>query len=370
MELINRVQITLIILFVLLIHIILLLMLFVPGVPTVASKIPQTVRIRLHDQNKSFLPTPSSMLTPPVRKQFPQFVTMKSRAAVPEQSASVNSSSSPSDGNSTSSAASASSSPNIEASSLPNSKTPESLSDPTPMDTSTLVTEDRNKKIPAAPSITPLATAVSEHPSNSSCPSLPIKARVLSKTIPSSQAPPPSSTSQGTTKRQLPTLASLTRGILAKHKQDMHDDLVTIKNSATGHPSEIQKEYAKYLHELERCVAHARPYVQDKMPSYINPLSNYAYIDVALPQDQRTPTIMLIQSSGDSALDNYLIELLSYASSYFPPFPSHLPSDLRIIKYRIATGLKEIQKLLSQLKQREKRQPHKTLSRHPRSMVA
>lgn len=119
--------------------------------------------------------------------------------------------------------------------------------------------------------------------------------------------------------KQIPTLAQITQGFV-EHLQQAD---MAVKSNRDGVASIDQIKHLNYCQKILGCVVNAYQISNHTAPNK-SMLAQRARIKLALNRNGSIANLHLQASSGDSAVDKFLIDMFREASSSFPPVPAAL----------------------------------------------
>lgn len=120
-----------------------------------------------------------------------------------------------------------------------------------------------------------------------------------------------------TENKQIPTLAQITQGFV-EHLQ--HAD-IAVKSNRDGVASIDQIKHLNYCQKILSCIVNAYQISNHTAPSKAT-LPNRARIKLALNRNGSIAQLQLQASSGNTAVDSFLLAMFREASSSFPPVPN------------------------------------------------
>jgi TonB family protein len=130
--------------------------------------------------------------------------------------------------------------------------------------------------------------------------------------------------------KQFPSLSQLTQGIMNYVKEEGQYK-VSMIGKKSGVPSDEQLKYERYLERLNGCLHNACAIMRDKAPHMHTQYKTH--ILLALNADGSLHNLRLERSSGNNAVDMFILSVFRYASSSFPPVPHYLPHNPFTITY-------------------------------------
>ena len=137
-------------------------------------------------------------------------------------------------------------------------------------------------------------------------------------------------------RRQLPSLAQLTQGVM-NYMQEGGNHAVSMIGKKNGVPTDEQLKYERYLERLNQCLHNSFSINSDKQPAPFPQMSNIT-VYLALNKDGTLHNLKLVKSSGSTTMDLFVMSIFRDASSSFPPVPHYLPHNPFSINYIIDTG--------------------------------
>lgn len=129
-------------------------------------------------------------------------------------------------------------------------------------------------------------------------------------------------------KKELPSAAQLTAGMNAYFKKRTYALSVLKQEYKAPHIDE-QMKYERYIQRIYQCVLNylkAHPYGH-----VVTGMAHATVFYLAIERDGRLKTAQIVQSSGDSRIDFFLMRIVQEASSSFAPVPYYLPQDPLIV---------------------------------------
>ena len=119
--------------------------------------------------------------------------------------------------------------------------------------------------------------------------------------------------------KHIPTLAQITQGFV-EHLQQAD---MAVKSNRDGVASIDQIKHLNYCQKILGCIVNSYKISNHTAPNK-SMLANRARIKLALNRNGSIANLHLQASSGDSAVDKFLIDMFREASSSFPPVPTAL----------------------------------------------
>lgn len=137
-------------------------------------------------------------------------------------------------------------------------------------------------------------------------------------------------TPQDLTPKQQITLAQIAQGFVTQLQQDPSGGAMNVDSDKQGQASMSQLQQLHYCQKIIGCIVNSYKINRFNAPSIQQ--ENRLCIHMALKQDGSIHTLRLVQSSGNSLLDQFVLATFKDASSSFPPLPQtfkqvpyHLP---------------------------------------------
>lgn len=140
--------------------------------------------------------------------------------------------------------------------------------------------------------------------------------------------------------KQLPTLAQLTQGFMNRVKDEGGQHLVSMRGPKKGLPSAQQMKYERYIQKLAACITNSFA-IHSKEFNSSKPIEDDTSVLIVINRNGTLHHLSLKQSSGNKALDAFILSVVYDARSSFPPLPDYLPDDPLAIVFSIATKTKE-----------------------------
>lgn len=140
--------------------------------------------------------------------------------------------------------------------------------------------------------------------------------------------------------KKLPTLAQLTQGFMNRVKDEGGQHLVSMHGPKKGLPSAQQMKYERYLQKLNSCITNSFA-IHSKEFHSSKPIEDDISVIMAINRNGTLHHLSLKQSSGNKALDAFILSVIYDARSSFPPLPDYLPDDPLAIIFSMATKTKE-----------------------------
>lgn len=118
------------------------------------------------------------------------------------------------------------------------------------------------------------------------------------------------------------TLAQLTQGFM----QQLQTSSMTVQGNRQGNASMEQLQQMHYLQKILACLVATYKILTNS--TFKNSPMEQARIYLAIKRDGSIHALHLAQSSGNVAVDQFLINLFQEASSSFPPLPASFKQDV------------------------------------------
>lgn len=159
----------------------------------------------------------------------------------------------------------------------------------------------------------------------------------------------PAQTSEEPAEKKKITLAHITNRVLEQMAQDQSGDegasgaagaAMDVRSKRRGAASMQQIMFVNYCKKILSCIVTSYRIHKHNAPRCEQ--TRMACIKLAITKDGGIYSLAIVQSSGNAALDHFMLALFQDASSSFPPVPTALAAPLELPIFNIS-GIEQLQ---------------------------